>query len=153
MIMKELIIKALELTKFSNQYTKLCNEFNKVDDGATFKKDDLLKILNNLDCSFRYSAREKLFYQNYSINGNSIRFVLPFKYGFIDCSYTIWNELKKFRIGGSFADFSVMVDENFESNIEYKFPIATSHEDLAEILNAIIQTHNDFIKEFEQLST
>lgn len=143
--MKNFIIEALEQSNFSSRYINLCNDYTNVDNGATFKKNDLLRILNGLDIDLTYSSNEKLFYKDYEINDSSIRFILPFKYGFIDCSYTIWNILKEFRIGGSFANFSLMIDKAFESKVTYKFPIATSMEDLEFIVKNIIQLHGDFI--------
>lgn len=151
--MKEHIIKSLEQSKFASKYILLCNEYMDVDKGITPKKDELLAILNNLSVSLKFSTQEKLFYKDYDINGNSVRFILPFKYGFIDCSYTIWNNLKGFRFGGSYADFSKMIDENFENKVAYKFPIATSLDGLEAIIKQVLELHSDFLKYYETNST
>ena len=112
----------------------------------TFKKDDLLHILNALKTNLKYSSKEKVFYANVMIYGNSLRYILPYKYGFIDCSYTFWNESNNFRIGGSFAEFSLMIDEEFENKVDFKFPIATSLPDLEKILKQVLNLHTDFVK-------
>lgn len=147
--MKEQVIEALERSNFVGRYILLCNGYKDVDNGMTFKKGDLTHALNDFDNNLHYSSKEKLFYQDSLINGNSLRYVLPYKYGFIDCSYTIWNDSNDPRIRGSFAKFSQMVDAEFENKVEYKFPIATSLTDLEKILKQVIDLHTDFLKAFE----
>jgi hypothetical protein len=151
--MKQLIIEALIACDFSNRYVELCNKYKDVDNGLGFKKDDLTNILSDEGVELKYSSQEKLFYQDYEQTGNSIRFILPFKYGFIDCSYTIWNTAKNFRLGGSFADFSLMIDDMFETKVAYKFPIACSVEELRIILKYTCQLHNDFITQLKTRMT
>lgn len=153
MHVNQLTIEALTECNFSNRYVELCNKYKDVDNGLTFKKDDLTNILSDAGIDLKYSSQEKLFYQDYEQSGNSIRFVLPFKYGFIDCSYTIWSTAKNFRLGGSFADFSLMVDGMFENKVAYKFPIACSVEELRLILKEICLLHNDFIVQLKNRIT
>ena len=144
--MREQIIKALGQSNFSEKYTMLCNDFSDIDNGISFKKSDLVNILNDIADNLKYSPREKLFYMDFTISGSSLRYVLPYKYGFIDCSYTIWNDYEGFRFRGSFAKLSKMVDEEFENKVKYKFPIATSLADLQKILIKVINLHKDFIE-------
>jgi hypothetical protein len=53
--------------------------------------------------------------------------------------------------GGRFGELSGMIDKDFERKVSYKFPIATSVDDLEIILSIILKLHNDFITEFERI--
>lgn len=148
--MEELIREVLILVNFSERYIQICKSFNDFENGISLNKQAISEILSDADFDLKFSAREKLFYKDYNYKHLNLRFLLPYKYGFIDCMYAFWNEDNTERVRGSFGTMSNLVDQEFSSKVDYKFPIATCEYELKEIINRLVTLHSDFILKFKE---
>ncbi|HMM02488.1 MULTISPECIES: hypothetical protein [unclassified Dysgonomonas] len=143
--MENKLIDILNKIEFSKKYIDICNRYSDFDNGKNFQKKDILEILlmNKIDMEF--SSKEKLFYKDYFISNYIIRFLFSFKYGFIECFYTIRYNDDSENISGRFNSIATLQNADFNNMVKHKFPIATSIEDLQNILNELLRIHNDFI--------
>lgn len=148
--MEELIKEVLSKVNFSERFLEICKSYNDFDNGGSFKKQAITDILRDADFDLIYSSREKLFYKDYKYEHINLRYILPYKYGFIDCMYAFWNEDNTERVRGSFGTLSALVDPDFSSKVNHKFPIATCECELKEIIKYLLVLHNDFINKFEE---
>lgn len=148
--MKEKVKGILEQIDFAARYIKLCNQFADYDHAMNFNKEDIEEVLNHNEGGFKYSSKEKLFSKDYLFAGFNLRFVIGFKYGFIDGLYAFWSNDEATKLRGGFGTISTIQDPDFESKVAYKFPIASSREELELILNTITQLHHDFISHLEK---
>ena len=106
-----------------------------------------LLLKNNFE--LEYASKEKLFLKNYRFGDLNLRFILSYNYGFIDCMYACWTDNFVFRQNESLSGMAMLIDGNFENSVKYKFPIATSIEDMERILQELHPMHNDFISKIE----
>jgi len=148
--MKELFKKTLEQIRFSQKYIDVCNKFHDFDKGKNFNKNEVLEILNVFSWKLSYASKDKSFYQDYDYKYFKGRFTFTYKYGFIECFYVFWNKRTEERIRGRFNSIALIEDNDFESKVTYKFPIATSLNDLEGILKSLYKLHTNFIKTLEQ---
>ncbi|MBP1618615.1 MAG: hypothetical protein H6Q14_2442 [Bacteroidetes bacterium] len=145
-ITKEILIKI----QFSEIYIDLCNKYCEFDNGGKFTKKEVESEIIRNELQMTFSSKEKLFYKDYVKNNLSIRFILSYKYGFIECFYTIKNLINSEKIEGRFNTIATLQNVNFNNLVKHKFPIATSLEDLKEILSTILKLHTDFIEKFKE---
>ncbi|MFZ1749261.1 MAG: hypothetical protein WAU01_03685 [Saprospiraceae bacterium] len=145
-MMNDIILKSFSEIDFVNRYKEICNAYTDFDNGKSFKKGEVQELLqeNNLDLEF--SSKEKLFLKNYRFGDLNLRFILSYNYGFIDCMYTCWTDNFDFRLNESLSGMAMLIDENFESKVKYKFPIATSSSDFEKIIEELSNLHIDFIE-------
>lgn len=148
--MEELVKESLRSVSFSERYIELCNSYNDFENGGSFKKQTISDILRDTDSQLKYSSREKLYFKDYKYKDINLRFVLPYKYGFIDCMYALWDDDNTERIRGSFATLSSLIDPEFSSKVSHKFPIATCECELKDIINSLLVLHNNFVKMYEE---
>jgi hypothetical protein len=144
--MKDLIIKSLSEIDFVKRYKELCNAYKDFDNGKSFKKKEVQELLQKNNLVLEYSSKEKLFLKNYSFGEFNLRFILSYNYGFIDCMYAFWTLGHDFRLSESLSGMAMLIENNFEDMVNYKFPIATSITDFEQILREINKLHIDFIK-------
>lgn len=149
--MKEIIKKEiLERIGFAEKYKELCNRYKDYDNGVNFTKSDVQSVINQYHSSFKYSSREKCFSKDYALGNYTLRFIVSSKYGFIDCMYAIWSNDNQNRFRSSLGTLAGIEDPDFENTVEYKFPIATSTDELRDIMQEIFPFHQEFINYFEK---
>ena len=149
--MKEKILIAFKKVDFSNRYMNLCNKFDDFDNGVKFHNNDVANSIAQVNGELRYSSKENLFIKDYSINEINARFILSFKYGFIDCTYAFWTEGFKERLNESLYGIALMLDRDVESKITYKFPIATNMKDLDEIVKEVLEINSEVMEYLSKL--
>jgi hypothetical protein len=147
--MKEYIKKTLKTISFSEKYIQICNDFPCYDLGMTLKKNDVDVLLKSNMIDLAYASKDKTYYKDYIIKDINIRFSFTFKYGFIECFYAIWNLDNSERIVGRFNSIATIIDEDFRNKVKYNFPIATTSNDLAQILKQTNYLHEDFLNQLE----
>lgn len=145
--MKDIILKSLTEIDFTNRYKEICNGYNDFANSKSFKKVEVQELVQKLNLDLEYSSKEKLFLKNYRFGDLNLRFILSYNYGFIDCMYACWTDDFSFRLNESFGGISIMIDNDFEEGVNYKFPIATSLADFEQILIKLVKLHMDFIEE------
>jgi len=109
----------------------------------TVTKDQMQEILVAGNFDAKYDSKGKSFYKDYSFGVYNVRLTMTYKYGFIECFYTLSGNEE--RITGRFNSIATMQDEDFRTKVNHNFPIATSVADLENILNGIMHLHNEFI--------
>jgi hypothetical protein len=144
--MKDIVIKVLKNINFAQIYQHLCNHYNNFHNGINFKKNEINNILKNNNINLDFSSNEKTFYKEYYLSEITVNFAMTYKHGFIECFYTIWNKDNSIRILGRFNSIATLQNSDFNNMVNHKFPIATSLEDLNNILEIIFKLHDDFIK-------
>jgi len=150
--MKEAIKRTLINVNFSERYITICNKFTDFNNRKNFKKKELQEILTRMNSDLKYSSRESIFLKDYKFGNITVRIIVPFKSGLIDCTYAIWTEGFKERVNDSFFGIATIEKPDIESKVQgYKFPIATSVDELEIILKEIIELHNNFIDEYSKL--
>lgn len=148
LIMEDKIKKVIEKIDFANRYATICNSFPNFNNGKAFTKQELLNVFDENNIIMTFRPKEKIFFKEYNDNDYIIRFVVSYKYGFIDCLYLIQKN-NNIIINESFRGISLIIDEDFNDKISYRFPIATSLYDLKIILDLILSLNNDFINELK----
>lgn len=146
--MKTLILQHLKNVHFSDRYIKICNEYSQYENGKDFKKNDFNDIGDDRIAKFTYMAKDKSFYQDYLFGKFNARFTFSFKYGFIECFYSFWQDNGAERIDGRFNSIAKLIDNDFESKVKHKFPIATSSEDLKAILTVLLDLNTEVMNTF-----
>lgn len=141
--MDDKIIEILNNINFTNRYIVLCNRFSDYNNGLNFTKQEMLAIIDK-SIQLEFSSKEKVFFKDYLIKNFNVRFLLGYKYGFIDCRYWI-SEGDETIMNGSFREIALMEDKEFNEKVSYRFPIATSIDDLKYILNKITSLNDEFI--------
>lgn len=145
------IVDILKSISFDKRYVQICNQFKDFDKGKTLKKIEVEEVLNKLDWDLKYYSKERIFLCDFLFKGFVLRFILPYKYGFIDCQYIFWDEKNNVRFKGGFSDWAIKVDADFESKVSYKFPIVTSEDDLLKTLISLLELHSNFITELKKI--
>ncbi len=143
--MKDIILQAFSEIDFVYRYKEICNAYTDFDNGKSFKKGEVQELLQKLNIDLEYSSKEKLFLKNYRVGDLNLRFILSYNYGFIDCMYACWTDNFAFRLNEGLGGMAVMIDNNFEDRVKYKFPIASSMADFEQILTTLFTLHMDFI--------
>ncbi|MEX1003203.1 MAG: hypothetical protein WDZ35_13880 [Crocinitomicaceae bacterium] len=147
--MKENIIEFLKDVDFSKKYAFICNQYSNFNEGGHFNKKDLSEIFNVLNFDLKYASHDKSFFKDYEFDSFRFRFVLTYKYGFIECFYTFFNG-SDLPFGGRLNDISEWENKNFRSEAEHNFPIATSKEDLYGILSSLFELHSALLDKIEK---
>jgi len=150
--MRERVVQVVQRVNFSKRYIDLCNRFADFDNGAKFTKEEVKEIIAKLNGDLKFSSREKLFLKDYLFDEVNMRIILSYNYGFIDCTYAFWTDGYKERLNDSFFGISLLQDEEVESKVNYKFPIATSTIDLEEIVGEILRINKDVVHYFEKIT-
>ncbi len=94
------------------------------------------------------SAKESLFYKDYEFPEFKFRFILPYKSGFIDCSYVYWNDDNSIRIYGGNRENLRLGNSNLMESLKNLMPIATNLIDLEKIIKKVIVLHLKFTESF-----
>jgi hypothetical protein len=147
--MENKLIMILKEINFSSSYITLCNKFSDFNNGKNFSKQEILNALTDNKIQMKFSSKEKLFFKDYFINDITIRFLFEYKFGCIDCRYW-FSKNEETIFNGSFREISLLEDKEFNEKVSYRFPIATSIDDLEDILKKLIELNNDFIMEFKE---
>lgn len=149
--MEEILIEILIKIQFSEIYINLCNKYCEFDNGGKFTKKEVESEIIKRELQMIFSSKEKLFYKDYVKNNLKIRFILSYKYGFIECFYTIQSLINSEKIEGRFNTIATLQNLNFNNLVKHKFPIATSLDDLKEILGIVFDLNNNLILEIEKI--
>lgn len=144
--MKKLIKEILTDIQFPERYRKLCNQFSDINKGISFRKFEISSVLDGSKADMEYSSKGKFFFKVYYFGQVNLRFILPYKYGFIDCMYIVWDTKSSNRIRGSFAAIALLSVPDFLDWIPNRFPIASSKSELEEIVTSLLYIHQDFLK-------
>ncbi len=144
--MNNSVIEVLKKINFHSRYANICNNYSNYDDGKSFRKNEVDKVLKELEAVLDYSSIDKTYFKDYIFNEISIRFSFTFKYGFIEAFYFISNSVTEDRIRGRFNTIASLVDGNFSAQVNYNFPIVTNVEELTMVISNILELNNDFIK-------
>ena len=146
----QIIKDSLGAVDFANKYIDICNDYPNFDNGQNLKKAEIKKILDSEKLAFKISGNENCFYKDYDFNSFKLRFLVGYKYGFIDALYNFWNNDSTVRILGGFKTHCESIDPNFEKKVKYRFPISTNEHMAKEIILKIIELHETFINEFSK---
>ncbi len=147
------VIRSLKSSNFTDRYIELCNNFTKYDNSYNLKLKEIRTILEDLKIDFKISGTENCFFRDYTFDNYTYRFLISYKYGFIDTMFTYWNDDGTINVRGGLKKFCEMVDPSFGQKVKYKFPIATSIQEGRAIIDAIVKLHNDYINCYTKLST
>lgn len=150
MDIEEGIKKVLKQTSFTDRYAYICNQFDNFDNGKSFKKNELTKLINSYFPDIQYSAKDKSFYKDYNLGTITIRYSVSYKHGYIENFYYIKNSNSDNFIIKRFNGISKIENNNFDKLVKYPFPIATSNEDLEIIFSKIFSIHFDFIENIKK---
>ncbi len=145
--MKDQIINALSKINFTEKYSRLCNQFSDLNEGASFTKDEVAIILAACDLIANFASKDKSFYHDIKFSDIELRLTITYKYGYIECFYT-FRQANQIPIGGRFNDFCEMEIEGSTRELKNKFPIAHSKSDLVEILKTISMLHKSLVEQF-----
>jgi hypothetical protein len=132
-----------------DNYSKLCQKFNSLDNRKHPMKEDVLELLKKWDIELKYSSREKLFYKEIKNNEIKFQFNLYTKDGMISTSYMVWNTGVKTPVYRGGVRF-ICEELNLSSieKLEYPYPFSSSNEDLIEIFNFYLNLYTKFIERF-----
>jgi len=151
--MSQLVKEILTRINFAEKYQEVCNKFSNLENGLTFKRLDVKKVLALCNINLCYAVNEKCFYMDYSFKDSNLRFTMSFKHGYVECFYAIWNKNDSDRVVGRFNTFATLQNPQFNDITKHKFPIATSKEELQDIIGEIWDLHNNFLTAFEYATT
>ena len=146
--MKKVVREILVQISFADRYAEICNLHKEYSSCMNVTKNQMQEIL--LACNFdsEYDLKGKSFHMDYSFDTYQVRLAITYKYGFIECFYTLWGN--EDRISGRFNSIASMQDEDFRAKVTHNFPVATSVTDLESILKNILNLHNEFIEQFSK---
>lgn len=142
---KSIIKISLTDILFKERYVQLCNKYNDFDNCKNVKNSDVEKILNEIKFLMSSSTKESLFFKDYKFKEFSLRFILSYKNGIIDCSDLYWNEDNSIRIYGGFRSYIREINPEIKNRVEYLLPISTNEFDLNQIIRELIKLHTDFV--------
>lgn len=148
--MKNKIINVLNKIDFANRYISLCNNFPDFNNGKNFTKNEVLDVIVDNAVDMKFISKEKLFIRDHFINDFTTRLIIGYKNGFIDCMYWIF-ENEETILNESFRGVSLLQEKEFNEKVLFRFPIATSIEDLQQILKELLLLNNDFISELNKV--
>jgi hypothetical protein len=144
-----IIKKSVKEIGFAESFFQLCNEYNDYENRFSVKNADVKLILNEINFDMKNSAKESLFYTDYEFLEFKLRFILPYKTGFIDCSYLFWNDDNSIRIYGGNRENFKLGNATLIESLNNLMPIATSLINLKIIITKLIDLHLKFMESFE----
>lgn len=129
------------------RYTDLCKRFSNFDNSKKPKKDEVYDFLQSFGVNLTFSKTDNIFYEDFKIENSNFRFYISTSYGMIGAVFMIWDDNES-TLNQNFYEISEEIDNSIEENIENRFPISTSQQDLEEILEEILSIYKEFKKEF-----
>lgn len=146
--MKEFVTKILFQVNFAEKYKEICNSYANYDKGMSFSRKQVEDTLF-LGAELIYASKEKSFYKDYNIDPYTLRITITFKYGFIECFYTLWNSESEERIRGRFNSIASMQDQTFNTQVTHNFPVATSLDELEKIMKEVLKLNDEFVDQLK----
>ena len=151
--MKELVKYILDKVSFAEKYAEICNSYKEYDNGMNFTKKQVESVLSSFNAGLVYASKDKSFYKDYVFGSYNARITMTYKYGFIECFYSLWNTENDDYVLGRFNSIASMQGEDFKSKVAHSFPVATSLEDIESILRSIVKLNSEFMEQFEKSVT
>ncbi|REE00544.1 hypothetical protein [Marinoscillum furvescens] len=149
--MQELILGILKEIELDKEYAKLCERFCDFDNSANLNKKEVDPIIKSFDSGFKYIARDRTFMKETAFEEYTVRFFIGFKSGIVDFGYLVWKEGDNNNFyKGDLQTLSKEVDAEFEGNVRYSRPLATSLEDFKEILSKYFELFESFKQHFQE---
>ena len=142
---RNIVNSVLEKLQTKEEYAELCEETWDFDNSKGLIKSVAKEIHEDLNLDFKIAGTEKMFYKDYFFDTIQIRFMIPYGYGFLDCSYRVFKGMTDNSIPSfSFRDIVEFV-KGHDENQTYRFPMYTNKTDYIEILKTILKINDDII--------
>lgn len=147
--MEKLIFETLKKINLDIEYKALCFEYNDFERAINLGKKEVEPIIKSYDPDFSYISKDRTFLKEMFFEGYTVRFFIGFKRGVIGFGYLIWKEGENHNFyKGNLHTLSKQINSEFEKKGGYNFPMATSLNDLKEILFKIFVLFEKFKKHF-----
>lgn len=141
------IFKFFTKIDLTSRYISLCRNFPDSSDYIVPKKNEIERILKIHNLNLSFSRQEKSFYEDFIANDKKVRFMLGYGYGMISAFYIVWDDKKRI-LRAELSDIIEELGVDFFSEVEGRYPITKSQQDLEEILEEILSIYKEFKKEF-----
>lgn len=82
----------LTQVKQKEKYVEICKNIWDYDNSKELVKSEIISILKEKDLNFKISATEKIIYKDFNFQGLFSRFMISYRYGMIDSSYSFFGE-------------------------------------------------------------
>jgi hypothetical protein len=142
---RNIVNSVLEKLHSKEEYAELCEESWDLDNAKGLIKIVALEIHKELNLDFKIAGTEKMFYKDYFFDTVQIRFMIPYGYGFLDCSYRVFKGMTDNSIQSfSFRDI-VEFEKGHDENQKYRFPMFKNKNDFTENLTIILRMNDEII--------
>jgi hypothetical protein len=142
---RNIVNSVLENLHSKEEYAELCEKSWDFDNAKGLIKSAAQEVHKELNLDFKIAGTDKMFYKDYFFDTIQIRFMIPYGYGFLDCSYRVFKGMTDNSIPSfSFRDI-VEFEKGHDENQTYRFPMFKNKNDFTENLTIILRMNDDII--------
>lgn len=133
---------------FKEEYAHVCKHQSDLENCLGLTKSQAQELKSSLKIDLKIAGKEKMFYQDYTIQNLQIRLMIPYGHGMIDTSYRIF----KGMIDSSFPTFTYrnIAEGNKQNEDDYivTFPTNTTIEEYESTLMLILKMNEEILELF-----